>query len=70
MAKLPTSSICRIADSFTSDILSLRPPTQLVEQDVHAFDNVRENLSDLASALEFAESGRGTNSFVSLLFAL
>jgi hypothetical protein len=59
LTKLQNSSVCRVADSLTSDILSLRQPIPPVGEAISTFDEVRENLADLASALEFAESGRG-----------
>jgi cellulose biosynthesis protein BcsQ len=59
LSKLESSSISKVAGKLTVDIIPRRPV--IVAPIIRAgdYDIVRRNLAELASDLEFAESGRG-----------
>jgi cellulose biosynthesis protein BcsQ len=59
LAKVQGSSICKVATKLAGDMVRGRSLVQTPQQGVTAYDTIRKNLAELASDLEFAESGRG-----------
>ncbi len=59
MTRLQNTSVCRVASKLTADILPRSGSGQPQALAATAYGRIRRALAELASDLEFAESGRG-----------